>query len=176
MIVVQAAREAVMLIVGRRVRYRTVGRGIMLCERCGGDRPYRRRSGRTWLCLLGVPVRRGAPAGEHLRCADCRTCYRVELLAVPTVPQMRAALANGTKAAAVAVLASGGPAPSVACRRAVELISAAGLAEYGDRQLADDLAGNAMPELRPAVRELAVQLEPCAREWFLTRVVGLGLV
>lgn len=164
-----------MLLISRRIRYRTVGRGIVLCERCGGDRPYRHRSGRRWLCLAGVPVVPREPTGEHLRCADCRTCYRVELLAVPTVVQMRAALAAGTRAAAVAVLMSGGPAVPAARRQAIDLIGAAGLAGYGEQQLADDLAGQAVPEFGQAVRELAVQLEPPASEWFLARLAGLGL-
>jgi hypothetical protein len=164
-----------MLIVSRRVRYRTVGRGIVLCERCGGDRPYRRRSGRRWLCLLGVPVVPAEPTGEHLRCAVCRTCYRVELLAVPTIARMRAALADGTRAAAVAVLQSGGPASPDARRRAVELITAAGLPGYGEQELADDLAGAAVPELGQLLADLAVQLDPHAREWFLARLARLGL-
>jgi hypothetical protein len=163
-----------MLIVSRRVRYRTVGRGIVLCERCGGDRQYRRRSGRRWLCLLGVPVLPAEPTGEHLRCADCRTCYRVELLAVPTIARMQAALADGTRAAAVAVLQSGGPACRDTRRRAVELITAGGLTGYGDRDLADDLAGS-VPELGQLLADLAVQLDPHAREWFLARLAGLGL-
>ena len=163
-----------MLMVTRRVRYRTVGRGIVLCERCGGDRPYRRRSGRRWLCLLGVPVLPAEPTGEHLRCAVCRTCYRVELLAVPTIARMQAALADGTRAAAVAVLQSGGPACADARRRALELITAGGLTGYGELDLADDLAGS-VPELGQLLADLAVQLDPHAREWFLARLARLGL-
>ena len=164
-----------MLFVSRRVRYRTVGRGIVLCERCGGDRPYRRRSGRRWLCLLGLPVVPAEPTGEHLRCTVCRTCYRVELLAVPTIPQMRAALADGTRAAAVAVLQSGGAAGPAVRRRAVELISAAGKPGYGERELAGDLAGATVSDLGQLLGDLAVQLDPCAREWFVARLAGLGL-
>ncbi len=84
-------------LVGSRVCYRTIGSGVFHCERCGGDRPYRHRSGRRWAHLLGIPLALLGGTGEHLRCTVCRTCYRVELLAVPTIEQMLVALLVGTK-------------------------------------------------------------------------------
>lgn len=179
------------VLTGSRVCYRTVARGIFHCERCGGDRPYQHRSGRRWLHLLGVPVAALGGTGEHLRCAICHTCYRVELLAVPTVDQMAIALLAGTKAAVLAMLGAGGAASQAARRRGIELIRAAGAEGYDDERLAVALgdraattgvtgAGGAAQDgpaigLRPALEAFAVQLEGHAREWFLARVTEVGL-
>src|SRR6266700_915990 len=155
-------------LVGSRVRYRTIGRGVFHCERCGGDRPYRHRSGRRLAHVLGIPVASLGGTGEHLCCAVCRTCYRVELLAVPTAEQMLVALLAGTKAAVLAML------------RAAD-------APDGDDEgwltaaLAEPAAAERLARtdghigLRPAIEALAVQLEMQAREWFLAKVVEVGL-
>jgi hypothetical protein len=163
-----------MLVFGTRVIYRAVGECVVHCERCGGDRLFRRRAGRRWIHLLGVPLCPLAVTGEHLRCGVCRTCYRVELLGVPTVAQMQAALIDGTRAAALAMLGAGDPVSRAARRRAVALVRSAGWSEYGERRLAADLAG-VRPGPRRAVETLAIQLEPHAREWFLSKVVHVGL-
>ncbi len=60
-------------LVGSRVCYRTIGHGVFHCERCGGDRPYRHRSGRRWAHVLGIPFARIGDTGEHLRCTICLT-------------------------------------------------------------------------------------------------------
>ncbi len=175
-----------MSLVGWRTLYRTVGRGVAHCERCGGDRAIWRRAGRRWMHLLGVPLVPAGAAAEHLACTVCQTCYRVELLAVPTVAQMRAALAAGTKAAVLAVLRAGCAAarpPSPATRRrAVDLIRRSGVAGYGEDSLARDLAAAGDPVARPGsepgglvIERLALQLEEHAREWFLASVVQVGL-
>jgi hypothetical protein len=184
-------------LVGSRVCYRTIGHGVFHCERCGGDRPYRHRSGRRWAHLLGVPLALLGDTGEHLRCAICLTCYRTELLAVPTVEQMLVALLAGTKAAVLAMLSAGGAASPSARHRAISLIRAAGAPDYHDGHLLAALAGtgpaavpagpallgtelpgagdDAVPRLRPAVEALAIQLEAQAREWFLATMVEVGL-
>jgi tellurite resistance protein len=173
-------------LVGSRVWYRTIGHGVFHCERCGGDRPYRHRSGRRWAHLLGVPVAALGDTGEHLRCTHCHTCYRVELLAVPTVDQMLVALLAGTKAAVLAMLRAGGAGSAIARRRGVRMIRDAGAPEFDDSRLASALAdpeGAAqLPEadgpvvgLRPAIEAFSVQLDIPAREWFLARVVEVGL-
>jgi len=185
-------------LVGSRVCYRTIGSGVFHCERCGGDRPYRHRSGRRWAHLFGIPLALLGGTGEHLRCAVCHTCYRVELLAVPTMEQMLAALLVGTKAAVLAMLRAGGAGSPAARRRAVQMIRAAGASDYHDGPLLAALAdhgasgaagGPGMPGpgrtvtgddglvvgLRPAVEAFAIQLEPHAREWFLAKIVEIGL-
>ncbi len=184
-----------MLIAGTTVIYKVVGEMVVHCERCGGDRPFTRRSGRRWLRALGIPVYPLAATGEHLRCTICLTCYRVDLLVVPTAGQMQAALLGGTKAAVLEVLDAGDPASLAARRRAIGLVRAAGDPEYGKADLAADLAGpghapgggaeagdgsglpeaDRVPYLERAVGGLAFQLEPHAREWFLSDVVQVGL-
>ena len=171
---------------GSRVYYRTVAGGFFHCERCGGDRPYRHRSGRRWARLLGLPVIPLDRTGEHLRCAICRTCYRVELLAVPTIEQMQVALLSATTAATLAMLGAGGSASPAARRRAIELIMSAGSPMYGEPELdvALDLtvqppdarvSCGPVPGLRAAVERLAIQLETYSKEWFLAKVVQVGL-
>jgi hypothetical protein len=179
--------------VGSRVYYRTLAVGDFHCERCGGDRPYRHRSGRRWVHVLGLPVVPLDRTGEHLRCTICRTCYRIELLAVPTMEQMQAALLVATTAAALAMLSAGGSASDVARRRAVELIMSAGSPQYGEPDLKlalgyrdqplteapeappTALACGPVPGLRAAIETVAIQLDLHAREWFLARVIRVGI-
>jgi tellurite resistance protein len=168
-----------MLVFGTKVIYRVVGECMVHCERCGGDRPFGRRAGRRWVHLLGVPLYPFAATADHLRCTICRTCYRMELLGVPTVAQMQAALAEGTRAAVLAMLRAGDPASRAARRLAVARVRRAGSPEYGEQSLTADLAATGRswgsPGLRRAVEALAFQLEPHAREWFLSEVVQVGL-
>lgn len=162
-------------LVGSRVWYRTVGRGVFHCERCGGDRPYRHRSGRRWAHLLGIPVAALGSTGEHLRCTICRTCYRVDLLAVPTMEQMLVALLAGTEAAVLAMLRAGGAGSPAARRRGIAMIRAAGATDFPDDRLSAALDGGQPIGLRPAIEAFAVQLDWHAREWFLAKVVEVGL-
>jgi hypothetical protein len=174
------------MLVGSAVYYRTVATGVFHCERCGGDRPYRHRSGWRWLRVLGLPVLPRGRTGEHLQCSICRTCYRVELLAVPTIEQMQVALLAATTAATLALLWAGGSASSLARHRAIELIVSAGARQYSEAELAlaldsSDLAmerGFAcgpVPGLRNAVETFAIQLDRYAKEWFLGKIIQVGL-
>jgi hypothetical protein len=164
-----------------QVHYRTIASGVFHCERCGGDRPYRHRSGRRWAQLVGIPLIPLDSTGEHLRCTICRTCYRVELLAVPTVEQMQSALRHATTSAVLTMLGAGGSASRAARRRGVELIVGAGTAEYTEPDLVLALDGAATADCGPvhglsaALETLAIQLEPSAKEWFLAKVVQVGL-
>lgn len=182
----RAGGEAMLLVGGSRVCYRTVACGVFHCQRCGGDRPYRHRSGRRWAHLLGIPIVCLGGTGEHLRCNACGTCYRVELLAVPTTAQMQVALLAGTTTAVLAMLWAGAAARPAARLRAIEMIRSAGSPEYDEARLTSALAGGGpapgMPGwhgpalgLRPAIEALAVQLDDHAREWFLAKVVHVGL-
>jgi tellurite resistance protein len=167
--------------------YRTIATGVFHCERCGGDRPYRHRLGRRWVHLLGLPIVPLDRTGEHLRCAVCRTCYRVELLAVPTMEQMQAALLGATTAAVLAMLGVGGSSSPAARRLAVEQIISAGSPLYDEADLSVALRyreaessdarspAGAIRGLRAAVETLTLQLDPHAREWFLAKVVQVGL-
>jgi hypothetical protein len=164
-------------IFGLRMCFRAVGRGTFHCQRCGGDRPYLRRSGRRWIHAFLIPVVPLAAVGEHVWCTICRTAYRVEVLAVPTVAQMRAALAAGMHAAATAMIRVGDPASVPARRRAIAAIAGAGQAGFDDAALDAGLARPAGADVdtsRPLGR-LAVQLAIPAREWFLAEIVRIGL-
>jgi tellurite resistance protein len=174
--------------IGSEVYYRTLASGVFHCERCGGDRSYRHRTGRRWFAMFGLPVLPLERTGEHLCCTTCRTCYRVELLAVPTIEQMQAALLGATTAACLAMLAAGGPASHAARRRAIRLLISAGSPEDSESELAEALSrpgrdddqvswilAGPVPGLRSAIESLVVQLEMPAREWFLGRIVQVGL-
>jgi hypothetical protein len=166
------------LFFGFRVYYfRSIGHGTFHCQRCGGDRAYRQRTGRRWFHVLYAPLIPLAKTGEHVQCTICRTAYRVEVLALPTTAQMQAALPAGMLAAATAMLLAGDPASPPARRRAVDAIRGAGLAGYGDAELDAGLARAAGPDWEAArpLNVLAMQLEVQAREWFLAEIVLIGL-
>jgi len=168
------------LIFGVRVYYRTVGQGTFHCQRCGGDRPYRRRSGWRFIHVFFIPIVPLGKVGEHVQCTVCRTRYRTEVLELPTMAQMQAAHPAGMRAAAVAMLRASGSGSLAARRRAIEAISGAGLAGYDDAALEADLADlgdqvSAAQDVAARLNALARQLAVPAREWFLAEIVRIGL-
>jgi hypothetical protein len=163
---------------GLRVCFRTVGHGTFHCQRCGGDRKYRRRAGRRWFHLFYIPLIRLGVTGEHLQCLDCRGRFRTGALSIPTTAQMQAALPAGTLAAATAMLLAGSPASPGARRMTVAALQSAGLPDYDEATLDEDLVRSAAggPEqLTAPLNTLAAQLAVPAREWFLASVVRIGL-
>src|SRR5215467_12424452 len=166
------------LIFGLRVYFRTIGEGTFHCQRCGGDRPYRHRTGRRWIHLFFIPVIPLGKAGEFIQCAQCGTRYATGVLMLPTTAQMQAALPVGMRAAAVLMLRAGDPGSSAARRRVIDVIRGAGVADYDDAAVDADLA-SAGAEGDPAVVDrlgaLAAQLAVPAREWFLAEIVRIGL-
>jgi len=169
-----------LIIFGLRVFYRTIGQGAFHCQRCGGDREYRHRAGRRWFTLFFIPVVPLAKAGEHVKCSVCGTRYRMGVLALPTSAQMQAALPAGTRAAATVMLRAGGGSSAPARRRAIDAIKGAGVADYDDETLDEDLSTSAMSaqpdqDLAGPLNRLAIQLAVPAREWFLADVVRIGL-
>lgn len=165
-----------MLIFGLRVCFRTIGHGVFHCQRCGGDRQYRHRSGRRWFHILFIPVIRLDKAGEHLQCTVCGVRYRVGVLAVPTAAQMEAALPAGTLAAATCMLLAGDPSSGPARKRVVEAVRSAGMTDYDEAALDEDLAQAAVGSgIAGPLNTLAAQLAVPAREWFLADVVRIGL-
>jgi tellurite resistance protein len=169
-----------LIIVGLRVLSRTIGRGTLHCYRCGGDREYRHRAGRRWVTLLFIPVIPLKRVGEHVKCAECGTCYRMGVLALPTSAQMLAALPAGMRAAATVVLTAGGGSSAPARRKAIDAIKGAGLEDYDDAALDADLSMTALSahpaqDLAGPLNRLALQLLVPAREWFLADAVRIGL-
>jgi hypothetical protein len=166
-----------MLIFGLRVCFRTIGHGVFHCQRCGGDRQYRHRGGRRWFHIFFIPLIPLDRMGDHLQCTTCRGRYRKGVLAVPTAAQMAAALPAGTLAAATCMLLAGDPSSELARRRAVDAVRAAGLADYDEDALDQDLVRSAMAgaDVAATLNALAAQLAVPAREWFLADVVRIGL-
>jgi hypothetical protein len=167
-----------MLIFGLRVCFRTVGHGMFHCQRCGGDRGYRHRTGRRWFHIFYVPVIRLGSAGEHLQCLDCHGRFRTGALGIPTAAQMEAALPTGTLAAATCMLLAGNPGSRPARRRAVEAVRSAGRPAYDETALDEDLVEAAVTggdDLATALNTMASHLAVPAREWFLADVVRIGL-
>jgi hypothetical protein len=164
----------VLIMFGLRVFYRTVSQGVFYCRRCGGDRPYRQRAGRRWFTVFFFPVIPLNSVDEHVRCITCRTRYLTDVLSVPTTAQMQAALPAGMRAAAAVMLRSGEPPSSIARRRAVEAVRAAGLPGYTEAMLNGDLT---LPPavIRLALNEVGAQLARQAREWYLADVIRIGM-
>lgn len=163
-----------LIMFGLRVFYRTVSQGVFYCRRCGGDRPYRQRAGRRWFTVFFFPVIPLNSVDEHVRCITCRTRYLTDVLSVPTTAQMQAALPAGMRAAAAVMLRSDEPPSSIARRRAVEAVRAAGLPGYTEAMLNGDLT---LPPavIRLALNEVGAQLARQAREWYLADVIRIGM-
>jgi hypothetical protein len=162
--------------VGFGLHFRITGRGAVHCQRCGGDRQYRKCIGRRWLHVLFVPVIPLDRIPEHVQCTTCGQRYRIEVLALPTTEQMQAALPAATRVAVAAMLRAGDDASGTARASAVEAVRAAGVRGYSDRALAADLARDeAGGDRAEAIGTLAVQLVMPAHEWFLAGIVRVGL-
>jgi hypothetical protein len=163
-------------VLGVRFRFRATGSGALHCQRCGGDRIYRRCTGRRWMHVLYIPVIPLKRIGEHVQCTNCGTRYRLEVLRMPTKEEMLGAHAAGSLAAAVAMLRADRPPASLALARAVEFVRAAGLSD-GDEELGDALheAASGDLDVRTPLRALARQLIMPSPEWFLADVVRIGL-
>jgi hypothetical protein len=169
--------ELSLSLIGIRFYFRTTGHGTLHCQRCGGDRLYQRCVGRRWIHLLHIPVIPLDRIGEHLQCRICRTRYRLEVLDMPTVAAMQAALPAGSLAAVTTMLLAGDQASVPARSRAVEMVRLAGLPGYDEAALTADLAASSAQDagIAASLRTLAYQLIMPAQEWFLADVVRIGL-
>jgi hypothetical protein len=98
----------------------------------------------------------------------------MDVLQQPTAAQMQAALPTGMRAAAAAMLQAGHPGPPAARQQAVAAIQGAGARDYADAHLDADVAQP--PQARSAaLAQVARQLTPDAREWFLAETVRIGM-
>lgn len=169
-------RELPVTVLGVRFRFRATGFGALHCQRCGGDRVYRKCAGRRWLHVLYLPVVPLRRIGEHVQCTTCGTRYRLEVLMMPTMEEMVGALTAGSLAAAVAMLRADRPPGALKLSQAIEFVQAAGLSE-GDDALGDALLEATTGDLDIAapLRALTRQLIMPAPEWFLADVVRIGL-
>jgi zinc-ribbon family len=163
-----------LLIWGLRVFYRTIGQGTFHCRKCGGDRQYRHRAGRRFFTLFFIPVIPLNRTGEHVQCLTCKTRYVTGVLGLPTVAQMQAALPAGMRAAATVMLVAGDRGSTAARQRAVAAIQEAGAQDYTDAHLDPDAAQPA-EAIGAALSQVARQLTPDAKEWFLAEIVRIGM-
>ena len=163
-----------LIIFGFRIFYHTVGQGVFHCRKCGGDRQYRHRAGRRFFTLFFIPVIPLNRTGDHVQCLTCKTRYVMDVLSLPTAAQMQAALPAGMRAAVVVMLSAGDPASLAARRAALAAIEGAGAPGYADADLDAD-RGQPDEAARAALNQVARQLTPDAREWFLAQVIGVGL-
>jgi hypothetical protein len=69
-----------LIIWGVRVFFNSTGQGVFQCPRCGGDRQYRRRSGRRFFTVFFIPLIPLNRVGEHVQCGNCRTRFHVDVL------------------------------------------------------------------------------------------------
>jgi hypothetical protein len=163
-----------MLIWGLCVIYRTLGRGVFFCRRCGGDREYRHRAGRRYVTVFFIPLIPLAKTGEHVQCLSCKIRYVTEVLKLPTTVQMQGAHLAGMRALAAIILRAGDPASPLARRRAVDTVTGAGDTGYDEDALEEDLAEPA-DAARPRVSALGAQLQIEAREWCLAQAIRIAL-
>jgi hypothetical protein len=160
---------------GFRFHFRITGRGGLHCQRCGGDREYRKCLGRRWIHLFFLPVIPLDRIAEHVQCTTCGTRYRCEVLAIPTSQQMLAALPAGARAAVAAMVRAGDTDSGLARASAIEAVRHAGLDSYDEAALTADLTADRAGGLARALGTLAIQLTMPAHEWFLADVVRVGL-
>jgi len=163
-----------LIIWGLRVVYRTLGRGVFFCRRCGGDREYRHRAGRRYITVFFIPLVPLMKTGAHVQCLTCRTRYVTEVLKLPTTVQMEAALVTGMRAMVAVMLRAGDPASPLARRRAIDAVIGAGDADYDETWLAADLDEPA-ESVRPRIAALGGQLQVEAREWCLAEAIRIAM-
>ncbi len=164
-----------LIIFGFRVFYRTLAEGTFHCRKCGGDRQYRRRSGRRWFTLFFLPIiPLNAVGGEHVQCTTCKTRYVTDVLDQPTTAQMQAALPAGMRSAVSAMLRSGDPYSPASRQRAIEAVIGAGTPGYDETMLDLDLQ-QPFEAIRPALNQVGTQLTVQAREWYLAEVIRIAM-
>jgi hypothetical protein len=164
----------VIIIFGWRTVWRTIATGVFHCTQCGGDRNYRRRSGRRFFTLFFIPVIPLGFVGEHVQCATCNTRYVTGVLHAPTLARMEVAVTDGVRGM-VAIMLHAGDINSVAARRrALQVVTGAGVRSYHEGALVQDLT-RPPAQWRPAIAAFGGQLKPEAREWHLAEAIRIGL-
>jgi zinc-ribbon family len=164
----------VLIIFGLTVMFRTIGEGVFHCPKCGGDRQYRLRSGRRFFTVFFLPLIPLGKVGEHVQCMTCRSRFPTQVLTLPTVAQMSAALPAGMRSAAIAMLQASGSPGAAARQQALDAIRGAGAGGYGPAELDTDLERSSVLDTG-SLGQVGTQLTPEAREWFLAQVVRIAL-
>ena len=163
-----------MLIWGLCVIYRTLGRGVFFCRRCGGDREYRHRAGRRYVTVFFIPLIPLMKTGAHVQCLTCKIRYVTEVLKLPTTDQMQRAHVAGMRALVAIILRAGDPANPLARRRALDTMTGTGDQSYDEDALEEDL-GEPADSGWPKIRALGAQLQIEAREWCLAEAIRIAM-
>ncbi|MFI1646060.1 TerB family tellurite resistance protein [Streptomyces avidinii] len=120
---------------GTRTTWSTVGDGEFFCPACGGDRNYRRRTGRRRFTVLGVPLLPRGQDGPVIECQACRARFDTDVLDHLTTTRFTALLRDAVHTVALAVLTAGGTASRSALEAAVGAVRAAGFQDCTEEQL-----------------------------------------
>lgn len=120
---------------GIRTTWSTVGDGEFFCPACGGDRNYRKRTGRHRFTVLGVPMVPRGSAGPVVECQGCRERFATEVLDQLTTTRFTAMLRDAVHTVALAVLAAGGTGSRSVLEAAVGAVRDAGFPECTEEQL-----------------------------------------
>jgi len=160
--------------------------GDFFCPGCGGDRSYRRRTGRRRFVLLGVPLLSRGAVEPVLECAACHGHFGTEALDHPTSHRLAALLHEAVHAIALSVLTAGGWESRTVRESAVETVRSAGFTGWTEDQLQTLLAAlsaerdsggsvSAEIELHEALVPLAPHLAPSGRESLLLQGARIAL-
>ncbi|MFJ3903530.1 TerB family tellurite resistance protein [Streptomyces sp. NPDC090025] len=161
---VRKSHERGWVLCGIRTSWNTIGDGEFFCEECGGDRNYRRRTGRRRFALLGVPVLPRGHAGPVVECAACHSHFGTDVLARPTTSRFSGMLRDAVHTVALAVLAAGGTGSRTAVDTAVTGVRAAGFADCTALQLVELVealaadTGRFLPDISSGGAALAIEL------------------
>jgi tellurite resistance protein len=177
---------------GIHTSWNTVGDGEFFCPGCGGDRNYRRRTGRRRFAVLGVPLLPRGIAGPVVECAACHGHFGTDALDHPTTGRFSAMLRDAVHTVALAVLAAGGTSSRSVRETAVHTVRAAGLDDCTEDQLTSLIEALAADtgryvtdagpygaalaiELHEALEPLAPHLAPAGRESILLQGARIAL-
>ncbi|MFI5620223.1 TerB family tellurite resistance protein [Streptomyces sp. NPDC051567] len=120
---------------GIRTTWSTVGDGEFFCPACGGDRNYRRRTGRRRFTILGVPLLPRGEAGPVVECQGCRERFATEALDRLTTTRFTALLRDAVHTVTLAVLTAGGTTSRGALEAAAHVVRNAGFPDCTEEQL-----------------------------------------
>nr|WP_206322044.1 TerB family tellurite resistance protein [Streptomyces sp. HNM0575] len=172
---------------GVRTSWHTVDDGDFFCPGCGGDRSYRRRTGRRRFVVLGVPLLSRGSVAPVLECAACRGHFGTEALDHPTTNRLSVLLRDAVHAIALTVLTAGGCDSRAAREAAVQTVRDAGYTACTEEQLLTLLSALAAErdatadsvtaeiELHEALAPLAPHLAAAGRESLLLHGAHIAL-
>jgi hypothetical protein len=167
---------------GVRTAWRVEDDGDFFCASCGGDRCYRRLSGRRRLTVLGLPVLPRGAAEPVVECVSCRGRFPVQTLDRPTTTQLAGLLRDAVHTVALALLTAGGTASPTTRRTAVAAVREAGFPDCTEERLltlqaalGTESAPALVGEVREALSALAPHLSPPGRESLLLRGARIAL-